>query len=81
MITVTESQLLEIVNNELKKLPNYFDGLRVGSVKKEGHVFAFYAEGLTKENNQVDNEKLKISNELINTVIEYLKLNSTYEIA
>jgi hypothetical protein len=33
------------------------------------------------ENNQVDNEKLKVSNELINTVIEDLKLNSTYKIA
>lgn len=41
MITVTESQLLEIVNNELKKLPNYFDGLRVGSVKKKDMFLHF----------------------------------------
>lgn len=81
MITITESQIIEIVNNELKKLPKYFDGLKVGSAKKEGHIFVFHAEGLTNKNNQLDTEKLQVSNELINTVIENLKLNSTYKIA
>lgn len=78
MIEVSEEELLKMINTELKKMPNYFDGLEITSVETIKGKFVFRGNGFSDDKGQVNPNKLEIAEQLINEVSKKLELGSTH---
>lgn len=79
MILVTKDEFIKIVNLELKKMPEYYEGLEVISVTKEKNIIVYDWQKIYTPDKKIDPIKFCIASKLIQQVDTNLKSSYSFK--